>query len=150
MIENVVIKNCKLYKKSKTNKLMHGRLDFKKSYDMLSHSWILETFDMCEIAENVCAMIKNNIPSRKAPVLFIIVLISLSTVLCKVTLRKNGDCLSHLLFMEDLKLFAETKPGIEKVVETVRMCSMGIGIELGFSKCAVLNLKRGEKQVIGA
>lgn len=36
-------------------------MNFYKAYGMLLHSWILETLDMSEIVEYVCALIKNNI-----------------------------------------------------------------------------------------
>ncbi|XP_014781114.1 uncharacterized protein LOC106876884 [Octopus bimaculoides] len=86
-----------------------------------------------------------------SPLLFVIVLIPLSVVLRKIKeyyeLRKNGPHLSHLLFMDDLKLFAKTEPEKERLVETVRMCSKDIGMEFGISKCEVLTLERGKREL---
>lgn len=56
----------------------------------------------------------------------------------------------HLLFIDDLKLFANLEPEmVQRLVETIQLCSRNIGIEFCVSKCVVLPFKKGEKQIVG-
>ena len=54
-------------------------------------------------------------------------------------LRKE---VNHLVFMNELKLFAKSESQIDS---RVCMCSQDIGMEFGISKCAVISLKRGKR-----
>lgn len=61
---------------------------------MLLNSWIIEILDMCRIAENVCALIKNNMHSWKTR------LFSNNQQLAEVTIKRSlfqGDPCSPLL-----------------------------------------------------
>lgn len=170
VIDKMILKNCKKFKKN----LSMAWIDFRKAYDMVPHSWILETLEMFGIAKNVVAMLRNSMPDWKtnlysgnthlgdvsikrgifqgdsfSPLLFVVALIPISMVLRKVKmgydLGKNGPRLNHLLFMDDLKLFGRTEREIDSMVETVRLCSSDIGMEFGISKCSVLTMKRGKR-----
>ena len=46
--------------------------------------------------------------------------------------------------MDDLKLYAKNKKGLESLSQTVRIFSDDISMEFGIDKCATLVLKRGE------
>ena len=50
---------------------------------------------------------------------------------------------NHLLFMDDLKLFAKSIDQTDSLVQKVYVFSEDIGIEFGLKKCGVLVLKRG-------
>ena len=60
---------------------------------------------------------------------------------------KSGEVffrvINHLLFMDDLKLFAKSNDQIDSLVNTVYTLSEYIGMEFGEKKCGVLVLKRG-------
>ena len=58
--------------------------------------------------------------------------------------RKKGERINHLLFMDDLKLFAKNVDQIDSLVNTVRLFSEDIKMEFGLSKCGVLIMKRGK------
>ena len=47
--------------------------------------------------------------------------------------------------MDDLKLFAKNEDQLDSLVNTVRIFSEDIKIELGLSKCVVLIIKRGKE-----
>ena len=52
--------------------------------------------------------------------------------------------INHLLFMDDLKLYAKNEKGLDSLVQTVRIFSKDIGMEFGIDKCGTLVLKRGK------
>ena len=75
-----------------------------------------------------------------SPLLFVICMIPLSQILRKLksgyTLR-SGVKLNHLLFMDDLKIFAKSECEINRLISTVQIVSNDIGIEFGMKKCGV-------------
>ena len=169
MLDKGILKNCK---RRKTNLAM-AWVDFKKAYDMVRHSWILETLSMFGIADNIKQLIQNSMPLWKtqlyhdqenlgtvnikrgifqgdsfSPLLFVIALIPISHVLKNVKMGYKVDkqslTINHMLFMDDLKLFGKSMNEIDSLVKTVEACCSDIGMEFGIAKCAVLNLKRGK------
>ena len=58
---------------------------------------------------------------------------------------KIKDQISHLLFMDDLKLYSEEEKGLEKLIEVVHAFSKDIGMEFGLDKCAKCTIKKGKK-----
>jgi len=57
----------------------------------------------------------------------------------------NLSCdLTHLLYMDDIKLFAQNDTGLQKMVDLVRRFSDDIGMTFGINKCAKLTVKRGK------
>ena len=83
-----------------------------------------------------------------SPLLFVMTMIPLTLVLRKTNIfyevRKKGERINHLLFMDDLKLFAKNVDQIDSLVNTVRIFSEDIKMEFGLSKCGVLIMKRGK------
>ena len=81
-----------------------------------------------------------------SPLIFVICMIHLSLLLRKVKAsydwgRKEFK-LNHLLFMNDLKLFAKSDDQIDSLVQTVFPLSKDTGMELGLKKCGVNNKKK--------
>ena len=60
-------------------------------------------------------------------------------------LIKEGHELNYLLFMDDLKLFARSEKEVDSLVQTVRICSGDIGMEMGISKCTVVTMHKGNR-----
>ena len=58
---------------------------------------------------------------------------------------KNGLSFNHLLFIDDLKLFAKNKNELESFTNTVKIYSDDIRMNFGLSKCACIILQRGKK-----
>ena len=57
---------------------------------------------------------------------------------------------NHLLYMDDLKLYAKDESQVSSLVDTVYAFSTDIKMEFGLKKCGVLVLKRGKvKQMNG-
>ena len=55
--------------------------------------------------------------------------------------------MTHLLYMDDLKLYASNASRLEEVVRTVEKVSGELGMRLGLRKCAVLHMVGG--RVVG-
>ena len=83
-----------------------------------------------------------------SPLMFVIALIPMTLVLRKVKscyqLSTNGEKLNHLMFMDDIKLYAKDEESLKGLIQTVRVVSSDIGMEFGVEKCAMLVLKRGK------
>ena len=76
-----------------------------------------------------------------------ICIIPLTQILRKVKSAytlKNGEKLNHVLFMDDLKIFAKSKREVNGLFSTVQILRNDIGMEFGIKKCGVLVLKRGK------
>ena len=84
-----------------------------------------------------------------SPLLFVLALFRLSMILRKVSagyeMTKHGCRINHLLFMDDLKLFAKNEKEIDSLVQTVRIFSDDIGMKFGLEKCAAMTMKRGKR-----
>ena len=61
IIDKTVLKNCK---KRLTN-LSMAWIDFKKAYDMVPHSWILDTLKMFGVAENPVSYTHLTLPTNR-------------------------------------------------------------------------------------
>ena len=91
-----------------------------------------------------------------SPLLFLLCMVPLSLISRKVKFHYEfGDKkkrINHMLFIDDLKLFAESKDQIDSLVNKVHihMFSEDIGIEFGIKKCGVLILKQGEVDKINS
>ena len=46
--------------------------------------------------------------------------------------------------MDDLKLYAKNKKGLDSLIKTERVFTEGIGMEFEIDKCALLMMKRGK------
>ena len=128
LIDKTIFKDCR---KRRTN-LATVQIDYRKTQDFASHSWILECLDMLGIADNVRSFLQKNTKKQKlllnlngsdlcevdvnrgifqgdslSPLIFVICMIPLSLLLRKVKAscewgRKEFK-LNHLLFINDLK-----------------------------------------------
>ena len=50
-------------------------------------------------------------------------------------MTKDGCRINHLLFMDDLKLFAKNEKEVDSLVQTVRIFSDDIGMTSGEMRC---------------
>ena len=55
---------------------------------------------------------------------------------------QEGRRTSHLLFMDDLKLYAKDREELGKLLEVVSVFSLDIRMDFGLDKCAVLQIRR--------
>ena len=168
LIDKAILMDCK---RRHTNMAM-AWIEYKKAYDMVPHSWVVECLEMFGIAKNVREFLKNSMQSWRTELTscghvlgrvkinrgifqgdslsltFVLCMIPLSLVLRKVKAGyawgANEVKTNHLLYMDDLKLYGKSYDQIETLVETVHMVSKDIGMECGIEKCGILLLKRGK------
>ena len=141
------------------------------AYDMVPHSWIIECLRLYRVSDNVVNFIERSMTNWKvqltscgetlglvnirrgifqgdslSPLLFVICMIPLTEVLRKVKMgyTLDGVKINHLLFMDDLKLFAKNENEIDSLTSTVNLISQDIGVEFGIKKCGVVTLRRGK------
>ena len=131
---------------------------------MVPHSWIIHCLETVGINEKIRRLLAESMKSWQVE------LISGEENLGEVNIRRGifqGDSLSpllfvvwllppgyhfasneqkakHLLFMDDLKLYASNEKSSESLIHTVHVFSNDIGMELGVEKCPVLTMKTGK------
>ena len=169
-IDKMLLKEVKFRKRN----LAMGWIDYRKAYDMLPHSWILECLVNLGINGKVQILLQESMKRWKvkltcgkqelgevsikrgifqgdalSPLLFVIALIPLTSVLRNVkagySFVSSKEKINHLLFMDDLKLYAKSEKDLESLIQTVRIFSEDIGMEFGLDKCAVMIMKRGKQ-----
>ena len=85
-----------------------------------------------------------------SPLLFVIAMlhVPLSSVLNESAagyqLSKKEGKITHLLFMDDLKLYGRNEEEINSLVHTVRVFTSDIRMDFGIEKCAMMVMKRGK------
>ena len=148
-------------------------IDYKKAYEMVPHSWIVECLDMVGVSEQIKHFLSESMKAWRvdlrcnnqslggvdikrgisqgdslSPLLFVLCLVPLAVILRKsesaYQFLSKEEKINHLLFMDDLKLYAKNQKGLELLVETERIFSDDIGMEFGIDKCDTLVLKRGK------
>ena len=168
-IDKTVLKDCK---KRHTN-LSMAWIDYRKAYDLIPHSWVNECIEMLGIAENLRMFLQKIMQQWRlsltandedlgevnvkrgifqgdslSPLLFVLSMVPLSLTLKKVNAcykwGKKEYKLNHLLFMDDLKLYAKSEEQTNTLVRTVYVFSTDIGMEFGIKKCGILTIKRGK------
>ena len=168
-IDRAVIKEVK----SRNKNLAMAWIDYKKAYDMVPHSWIIECLDLFGVAENIKSLLVNSMEKWKvmlcsgnfelgeveikrgifqgdslSPLVFVLALIPLSLILRKAKaayeFSESKEKINHLLFMDDLKLYSRSEKGLDSLVQTVRVFSEDIGMEFGIEKCAMLVMEKGK------
>ena len=145
-------------------------IDYKKAYDMVPQSWIINCLKMYKISDEVINFIKKTMKTWKveltaggrslaevkvqrgifhgdalSPLLFIIAMMPLNHILRKCTARyklsKSQEKINHLMYMDNIKLFAKNEKELETLIHAVRIYSQDIGMEFSIEKCAILVMK---------
>ena len=153
-IDRAVIKEVK----SRNKNLAMTWIDYKKAYDMIPHSWIIECLHLFGIAENIKSFLVNSMEKWKvmlcsghselgefeikqgmfqgdslSPLVFVLALIPLSLMLRKAKaayeFSESKEKINHLLFMDDLKMYSQSEKGLDSLVQTVRVFSEDVGME---------------------
>ena len=168
LIDKLIMKHAKNNKR----KLRMVWIDYKKAYDSVPHSWIIKCLKMMGVADNIIIFLEMSMKFWKtvltinsigigvvlikcgifqgdslSPILFIICLIPLSAILGMNKMGYKLDLntiVNHLLYMDDLKLYAKNDKEIDALTNTVRIFSADINMEFGFKKCAKVTINRGK------
>ena len=151
LIDKTILRDCR---KRHTNLGMKW-IDYKKAYDMVPHSRILESLELVQVSDNILEFAKRSMANwqelnscRKclvkvnirrgifqgdslSPLLFVLCMTPLIHVLRKSKARYTlggGEKINHLLFMDDLKLHGKSGSEIKGLVSAAEDFSQDIGI----------------------
>ncbi|CAH2108107.1 unnamed protein product [Euphydryas editha] len=167
---------CQQVRRNRKN-LAAAWIDYKKAYDSVPHSWLMETMKLYRIDTALCSFLGScmeqwttylqypggiNVPESTEPIRikrgifqgdslsplwFCLAMNPLSTLLedsgLGFHLRKEGKAISHLFYMDDLKLFASKRPELYKLLKITETFSTCIKMEFGVDKCAFIHVERG-------
>ena len=109
--------------KSRNENLAVAWIDYKKAYDMVPHSWIIECLDLFGVAENIKSLLVNSMEKWKVMLcsgnseLGVVEIkrgiFPLSLILRKAKaayeFSESKEKIDHLLFMDDLKLYCRSE-----------------------------------------
>uniref|UniRef100_A0A669EZW7 Reverse transcriptase domain-containing protein n=1 Tax=Oreochromis niloticus TaxID=8128 RepID=A0A669EZW7_ORENI len=168
LVDRTVSRDCK----TRLTNLCTAWIDYKKAYDSMPHSWILECLELYKINRTLRAFIRNSMGMWRttleansksiaqvtikcgiyqgdalSPLLFCIGLNPLSEIINKTGYGyrlRNGAVVSHLLYMDDIKLYAKSERDIDSLIHTTRLYSNDIGMSFGLEKCSRMVTKRGK------
>ena len=169
LIDKMVMKNSR---RRKTN-LSMAWIDYKKAFDMIPHTWLIECLKIYGAEENTISFLKNTMRNWNtiltsygirlaevnirrgifqgdslSPLLFVVAMIPMTKVLQKMDagyqLKKRGNKINHLMFMDDIKLYGKSIKEIDTLIQTVRIVSGDIRMEFGIEKCALVNIQKGK------
>ena len=138
-------------------------IDYKKAYDMFPQSWIINCLKMYKISDEVINFIEKTMKTwrveltaggkifaevkiqrgifqgdAQSPLLFIIAMMPHSHILKKCTAGYNfcrsQEKINHLIYMDDMKLFAKNEKEPKILIHVVRIQSQDIGMEFRIEK----------------
>ena len=156
--------------KTRRKHLAMAWIDNKKAYDMVPQSWTLLYIKMYKILQEVIKFIEQTMKTRRveltaggrgiaetkiqrsifkgdalSPLLFIIAMMPLNHVLRKCTagykLSRSQEKINHLMYMDDITLFAKNEKELETLIHAVRIYNQDIGMQFGIEKCTMLVMK---------
>ena len=165
-----IVKHILNESKTRWKNLDMAWIDYKKAYDMVPQNWIINCLKMYKISHETIHFIKKTMKNWRveltaggkslaetkiqkgifqgyalSPLLFINAMMPLNHILRKCTagykLSRWQEKANHLIYMDDIKLFAKNEKEVETLIHTIRIYSQDIGMEFGIEKCALLVMK---------
>ena len=171
LVNKMILEICHRKKRN----LSTAWIDYKKAFDSVPHTWILESLETYNISPVIVNFLKQSMKNWKttlhlnslnqdltsskidincgifqgdslSPLLFCLCLIPLSMELNRANLgyKISEKAISHLFYMDDLKLYAKNDNDLEGLLQIVKSYSDDICMEFGLDKCAKATFKRGK------
>lgn len=162
---SMIQKDCKNNRKQ----LAIAWIDYRKAFDSIPHSWLVETLNIYRTSSVLLSFITKTMTTWKtdlhlstksstltirditikkgiyqgdslSPLLFCMSLFPLSSILNDTntgyTCRMEKQKISHLLYVDDLKLIAKSEEELAEQLEKVQEFSKDIHMQFGLDKCA--------------
>lgn len=173
IIDSIVTEDAKRKKGS----LYFAYIDYKKAFDSVPHTWLIEVLQLYKIDNHIKEFLTHamakwntqlllNTPKKQidaggieikrgifqgdslSPIWFCLALQPLTTILNNqkkgYELKSNGTQLSHLWYMDDLKLFAKKKEDLHRLLDCVSKFSADIQMAFGLEKCKMAGMVKGK------
>ncbi|KAL0274582.1 UNVERIFIED_CONTAM: hypothetical protein PYX00_002681 [Menopon gallinae] len=178
LIDSVILEQAKRNRRS----LCTAFIDYKKTFDSVPHSWLLETLVAHKIHPTIVQFLGHVIstwrtklslnhrsstvtteyvPIRRgifqgdslSPLWFCLALNPLSHILNSSEIgfsirnrKENLYTVSHLLYMDDIKLYAPSQKKLERLIVLTECFSKDIGMSFGIDKCRNQCIRSGVLQ----
>ena len=142
--------------KTRQKNLAMAWIEYKRAYNMVPQSWIMNCIKMYKISDVVINFIEKTMKTWRvkliaggrslaeakiqrgifqgdalSPLLFIIAMMPLNHTLRKCTagykLSRSQEKFNHVMYMDDIKLFAKNENELEALIHAVRIYSQNIG-----------------------
>ena len=169
LTDKAIVKNCK---RRKVNLEMMW-IDYKKAYDRVPHSWLIECMEIYKVNTTIKEFLEREMQNWKteltsngemlgdvrirrgifqgdalSPLLFVMAMIPISSVLNRMKkgylMEKEQPLISHLMYMDDIKLYSKNEDCMKSMANTLTTFSEDIGMEFGLDKCAKMSIKQGK------
>lgn len=172
IIDSVITGDAKKKKKS----LFTAYIDYKKAFDSVPHSWLVEILKIYKINPRIITLLQRMMTKWKttlhitttgtttrigdiniqrgifqgdslSALWFCMAMNPLSTILNKENIGyqigKHTQTISHLLYMDDLKIYSTTKTNMQKMLYKIESFTSDIRMEMGLDKCRINTMERG-------
>lgn len=170
--EQIIIDTL-ITEKAKKNKrsLYWGYIDYQKAFDSVPHSWLLGVLDLYKISPKIQATLRYlmtqwqttlQLHSKQlgtininrgifqgdslSPLWFCLALAPLTTMLnkgnCGPEITANQK-LTHLIYMDDIKIYGQTRDEIKQLLKRVQIFSDDIKMQFGLEKCKINGIEKG-------
>lgn len=170
IIDTIVTKHAQMKKRD----LFTCYIDYVKAFDSVPHNWLLEVLKIHKINPKIISVLSHimnhwsislqhsgtNLGKIKihrgifqgdslSPTWFCLALNPLSKLLESSTMgykieKDDSFKLNHLLYMDDLKLFAKSKRHLQSLITTTKIFSDDIKMKFGTEKCSTVFVKNGK------
>lgn len=179
--EQLIIDEAVMQQAYQQNRNLHTcYIDYKKAFDMIPHTWLIEIMEIYKIHPNIVTFLRKCMQQWKTKInlstntetietellniqrgifqgdslsalWFCMVINPLSRMLKttkygfkiqhnKATIHK----INHLLYMDDIKLYAATKDELNRLLKITSKFTADIRMEFGLSKCKSQHIEKGK------
>lgn len=170
IVDSVILKQVETRKRN----LNVCYIDYFKAYDGIPHNWLLKTLEIHRICPKIVNILKYFMAEWKtqlningnsvgevninqgiyqgdsfSPLWFCLAINPLSMLLDKSNVGyrpkiKDNVRISHLMFIDDIKLFAENKKDLDKLLDITEKFNNTVQMKFNVDKCAVINIHKGQ------
>lgn len=171
VVDTIITEDAKKQRKN----LFTAYIDYKKAFDSIPHTWLIESLGLYKVDTQVINLLQNlmntwqthiksndpgspgvNIKIQRgifqgdalSALWFCVALNPLSndlnTTQMGYQLPEGDVSITHLLYMDDVKLFSESELGLKKLIRSTENFSNDIRMEFGLDKCRYHSLKNGK------
>ncbi|XP_055380732.1 uncharacterized protein LOC129611562 [Condylostylus longicornis] len=130
-------------------------IDYRKAFDMVPHSWLIEIMKIYKISENIIRFVSHimskwstvvKLPgsertSERIPIKRVL---SNTAYGFEIKGLTPNIRLTHLLFMDDLKLYSSSSKKLEQQLRITENFSKAINMEFGVDKCKTFTIRQGK------
>lgn len=173
IIDSAIVGEAKKLKKP----LYTAYIDYKKAFDKIPHSWLMETLGLYKINPQIIQLLQHmmakwqtkltmsnknetteigNVQIQRgifqgdslSALWFCLAINPLSAILNKdkrgYNIGAKPETITHLLYMDDLKIYATNRNDLQKLLKSIEMFSNDIRMEMGMDKCRINAMEKGK------